>query len=168
MWALLSFLAGGQFFFVQTYSTHNVSFLIALKASLFDHKWHHLICRLTSLIQSFTIRTFFLFFGASSHFNLLCVCLLIVCLCLYNSSGSKGSEAQARLFSTEFSPEGTRAITQNSLALIGCIQLLYRKLSYFCRPQVPITLHLPFSSHCFATHTSTCSDTDNRTAAPSL
>lgn len=74
-------------------------------------------------------------------------------VCVYaHVWGCEGSEAPAGLFSTEFSPEGTGAITHNSPALIGYIQLLYWKLSSLCRLQVPITSHLPFSSHYFATH----------------
>ena len=68
---------------------------------------------------------------------------------------------QQGCFRQNSAPEGTRAITHNSPALIGCIQRLYWKLSSFCRPQVPITSHLPFSSHCFATQV--CMVTHRRT-----
>lgn len=59
---------------------------------------------------------------------------------------------QQGCFRQNSGPEGSRAITHNSPALIGCIQLLYWKLSSFCCLQVAITSHLPFSSYCFATH----------------
>lgn len=81
------------------------------------------------------------------HFQFFDVCVfeavhVLVCGQLKEM---KVLKLQQGCFPQNSAPEGTRAITHNSPALIGCIQLLYWKLSSFCRPQVPITLHLPFS-----------------------
>lgn len=104
--------------------------------------------------------------------SMVCVPLRVQ-MCIYvhvceHSEEVNVVKLQQGCFRQNSVPEGTRAITHNSPALIGCIQLLYWKLSSFCCPQVAITSHLPFSSHCFATYMFARLHTDTLTATASL
>lgn len=145
--------------------THSVS---VLQSRLINYcSGINLICRKRLNLDRILARMSFISFGIPAPPLQWCV-RLCVCRCalMYMfpriSKEVKAVKLQQGCFRQNWAPKGSRAITHNSPALIGCIQPLYWKLSSFCRPQVPITSHLPFSSCCFATHTRPHANTQTR------